>query len=240
MSEILLSIIIPAHNEESRLPNSFKTLNNFLMNVDFSFEVLVVENGSTDDTFRTISEAQIQYPYLRLIIEKNRGKGLAIRRGMFEAVGKFRFIADADLSMPIEEIYKFLELSSRGVDVVIGSRSMKNSRVYDEPILRKFTSKIFNFLVNLLVIKGFSDTQCGFKCFSARAAEEIFSRQRINGMAFDVECLFIARKLGFSITEIPINFYSDPDSKVRIVSDSIRMVKDLLLIRANNRAGIYD
>jgi len=240
-NEIHLSVIIPAHNEETRLRESLQKIFAFLDQQAFSSEVLVVENGSSDRTLEIAREAAEEQDKLRVFQELRRGKGLAVRRGMLEARGAYRFFCDADLSMPIDEVVKFLPSPERpDVEVAIASREAPGSVVHNRRAHRGLTGKAFNLIVRLLLLPGLRDTQCGFKCFRADVAECIFSRQVINSMAFDVELLYIARRKGYRILEIPITLYLDTDSRVRLFRDSARMAMDLLAIRRNWRRGVYD
>ncbi len=233
-----LSIIIPVYNEETRLPTSLEKLYAFLGSQPYTFEVLVVENGSQDRTLMVGREYTSRLPNLRIIHLEKKGKGLAIRQGIFESNGQFRFIADADFSMPVEEINLFLPPACN-VDIAIGSREIPGSVRYNEPLFRHFTGRVFNLLIRLLVLPDLNDTQCGFKCFRGDVAEEIFRYQTLNGWAFDVEVLKIARLHGLQIREIPVHWTYFPGSKVSILRDSMRMLKDLLIIRRNARRGDY-
>jgi glycosyltransferase involved in cell wall biosynthesis len=235
-----LSIVIPAHNEEFRLPPSLEKIHAFLQSQPYPAEVVVVENGSRDRTLEITREYARKMPTLRVISETKRGKGLAVRRGMLEAQGEYRFICDADLSMPIDQVNRFLPPSIPHPDVVIGSREVAGAVRYHEPAYRHLIGRGFNTIVRWVALPGLQDTQCGFKCFRARAAEEVFSRQTLTGMSFDVEVLFVARRLGYKIEEVPIDWYFDPDSRVRLIEDSLRMFLDLLTIRRNARRGVYD
>lgn len=239
MVQPFLSIIIPAHNEEKRLPPSLTKIDQFLKAQPYSAEVLVVENGSSDRTLEISREIARQMPALRVLSEQQRGKGLAVKRGMLEAAGQFRFICDADLSMPIEQVNRFLPPQLHNPAVAIGSRELPGAVRYDEPIYRHLIGRVFNGVVRLMALPGLQDTQCGFKCFRADVAEAVFSRQTLGGMSFDVEVLFIARQHGYAIQEVPIDWYFDPDSRVRLVQDSLRMFTDLLTIRRNQREGRY-
>ncbi|MGI6740841.1 MAG: dolichyl-phosphate beta-glucosyltransferase [Brevefilum sp.] len=240
MTKPFLSIIIPAHNEARRLPSSLEKIKAFLDGQDYAAEVLVVENGSQDGTLAVAQSFMAQMPNLRIFSENQRGKGLAIKRGMQESHGEYRFLCDADLSMPIEQVARFLPPQLTEFDVAIGSREAPGSRRLDEPAYRHWVGRIFNTMVRWLVLPGLQDTQCGFKCFRAEVAEIVFPLQTLDGMAFDAEVLFIARKKGFHVQEIPIDWYFDPDSRVRLVQDSLRMALDLLTIRRNARRGVYD
>jgi glycosyltransferase involved in cell wall biosynthesis len=237
---LFLSIIIPAHNEEKRLPPTLMAVNAYLGKQPYASEIVVVENGSQDLTAVVTEAFAAEHPRVRLIRESARGKGLAVRRGMLEAEGDYRFICDADLSMPIEEVSKFLPPRLEGVDVAIGSREAPGARRYNEPIHRHLIGRIFSNLVKVFALPGFEDTQCGFKCFSARAAEDIFSVQHLNGMSFDVEALYIAVKRGYRVVEVPINWYFRSESRVRLIDDSLRMFNDILTIRRNWEQGRYE
>jgi dolichyl-phosphate beta-glucosyltransferase len=236
----LLSIIIPAHNEEYRLPGSLDKIAAFLAMQPYKYEVIIVENGSADDTVGVIRRYAERFPYVRPYQETARGKGLAVRRGMLEARGRYRFICDADLSMPIEEITKFLPPALNGYDVAIASREAPGAVRYDEPRHRHVIGRIFNLLIRLIAVRGFKDTQCGFKCFHDKAAEDLFNVQTLNGIGFDVELLFIAQKRGYKIVEVPIHWYYSAESRMRLVRDSLRAMTELLIIRRNWRAGLYD
>lgn len=239
MAQPFLSIVIPAHNEEKRLPPSLVKIDQFLQTQPYSAEVLVIENGSIDRTLEIAKEIAQRMPALRVLSEQQRGKGLAVRRGMLEARGQYRFICDADLSMPIEQVNRFLPPQLPDPAVAIGSREVRGAVRYGEPAYRHLIGRVFNTIVRLMALPGLQDTQCGFKCFRAGVAEDVFKRQTLTGMSFDVEVLFIARQRGYTIHEVPIDWYFDPDSRVRLVQDSLRMFSDLLTIRRNKREGRY-
>ena len=235
-----LSIIIPAHNEENRLPSTLEQIFQFLGQQSFSSEVLVVENGSMDRTYEIAQGFTSDHPNLHVIQNDWRGKGLAIRRGVQEAQGEYLFLCDADLSMPVEEIGKFIPPQLDHPDIAIASREAPGSKRINEPYYRHLTGRVFNTLIRLLVLPGLQDTQCGFKCIRADIAHDIFPYQTLTGWAFDVELLYIARHHGYRIIEIPIQWYFNADSKISIFRDSLRMFLDLLLIRRNARRGQYD
>ena len=236
---VFLSIIIPCHNEEKRLGPTLNALTGFLDSQSYRSEIIVSDNGSSDRTADVAAEFARHWPRLRVIRDPRRGKGLAVRRGMLEAAGEFRFMCDADLSMPAGEIPKFLPPATAGADVAIGSRSLAGSVVVDRPH-RRLIRRAFNALVRRLVLPGVGDTQCGFKCFTAAAAQFLFRRQLLEGMAFDAEVLYIARRHGYRVVEVPIVWNADPDSRVRLWSDSVRMTRELLTIRRHARRGSYD
>jgi dolichyl-phosphate beta-glucosyltransferase len=235
-----LSIIIPAYNEEQRLPSTLDQILSFLKEQSYFAEVLVVENGSRDRTYEIASEFAKRYPNLYVIQEKHRGKGNAIRHGMLQARGEYRFMCDADLSMPIVELNKFLPPVLNGADIAIASREVKGAVRYNEPYLRHLTGRVFNTLIRLLVLPNLQDTQCGFKCFHAQVAEEVFQYLTLTGWSFDVEILYIARQKGYQIREIPIHWYFNADTKISVMKDSWRMFLDLLTIRINASRGFYD
>jgi len=235
-----LSIIIPAYNEEQRLPRALEQIFSYLKEQSYYAEVLVVENGSTDQTLEIASGFAKDHPNLRILQEEQRGKGYAVRRGMLDASGEYRFMCDADLSMPIAELNNFLPPIVNGADIAIASREVKGAVRYHEPYLRHLTGRIFNTLIQLLVLPGLQDTQCGFKCFRAKVAEEIFRYQTLTGWSFDVEILYIARRLGYHIREIPIHWYFNADTKISVLKDSLKMFLDLITIRLNSRRGLYD
>ena len=235
----LLSIIIPAHNEESRLPDTLSKVFAFLERQTYQAEVVIVENGSSDRTAQVVEAMVSNHPNLRLLRERARGKGLAVRRGMLEAVGAYRFICDADLSMPIEEVNRFLPPTLENVDIAIASREARGAIRYGEPFHRHWFGRVFNLLVRVLAVPGFHDTQCGFKCLRADVARDLFRVQQLDGWTFDVELLFIALKRGYRVVEVPIPWYYTSGSRVSLIRDSLAMLNDLFIIRRNWRRGIY-
>jgi len=240
LNQPLLSIIIPAHNEETRLPPTLEQVFAFLGKQDFAAEVLVVENGSTDRTYELAQGYTAGHPNLHVIRESGRGKGLAVRTGMLAARGEYRLMCDADLSMPIEETLKFLSPEVADFDIVIASREAPGSVRYDEPRYRHLGGRLINLIIRLSILRGLQDTQCGFKCFHAQAANDLFKRQTLMGWSFDIELLYIARRHGYRITEIPIDWYYRAESKVNAVTDAMRMIHDIFQIHTNARRGLYD
>lgn len=239
MNKPFLSIIIPAFNEAARIPETLRKIGAYLSKQEFLSEIIVVENGSTDGTYQIVNEMQAEICCLTVLHEDQRGKGWAVRQGMFHAKGDYRFICDADLSMPIEEVAKFMPPAELRAPIAIGSREAPGAVRFGEPEYRHVTGRVFNWLVKLLVLPGLNDTQCGFKLFREDAAQEIFPRLTIFGWTFDVEALFIARKFGYKIVEIPIHWYHHPHSTVKIFRDSIRMGLDLIKVRFNDLMGKY-
>jgi glycosyltransferase involved in cell wall biosynthesis len=224
-----LSIVLPAHNEETRLPRALGQAFAFLENQNYSSEVIVVENGSSDHTLEVAQKFTRNFPSLYVLHEDQPGKGRAIRRGVLEV----------DFSMPVEEINRFLPPACN-CDIAIASREAPGAVRYEEPPFRHFTGRVFNFFIRTLVLPGLQDTQCGFKCFRAATAKDIFCFQTLLGWSFDVELLAIARHRGYTITEVGIPWYFNTDSKINILRDSARMFFDLLTIRRNARRGVYD
>jgi dolichyl-phosphate beta-glucosyltransferase len=235
-----LSLVIPAHNEESRLPGTLEQVFAFLEKQAYSTEVIVVENGSTDRTLEIAQGFAAQHPSLNIIHTGERGKGLAVKRGMLAARGAYRFFADADFSMPVGEINRFLPPAQPDFDIIIASRETAGAVRYGEPFRRHLSGRVFNALIRLVVLPGLEDTQCGFKCFRARVVEDIFPRQTMSGWSFDVELLYIARRKGYRVKEIGVPWYFNPETKVSLVRDSLRMAVDLFTVRSNARQGLYD
>ena len=234
-----LSIVVPAHNEELRLPGSLSRILEHLRQQPYSWEVLVVENGSSDRTAEVAERFAQAAPGLRVLREARRGKGLAVRRGMLEATGEYRFICDADLSMPIDQINRFLPPELQDYDIAIASREAAGAVRYGEPFYRHWVGRAFNRIVRRLAVPGFQDTQCGFKCFRGQAADVLFPLQRLHGWTFDVELLFVALRRGYRVVEVPIPWYYYPGSRISILRDSLAMFTDLFRIRRNWRRGLY-
>jgi dolichyl-phosphate beta-glucosyltransferase len=235
-----LSLVVPAYNEELRLPSTLEKMQAFLSQQSFSFEVLVVDDGSADDTAGVVERATKGFQQLRLLREPHRGKGHAVRQGMLAAAGRIVMFCDADLSMPIEEVVKFPEALRGPYGVAIGSREVAGARRIGEPGHRHLMGRVFNLIVRLLAIPRLQDTQCGFKAFTRESTQQIFKLQTIDGFGFDVEVLYIARKLGIGITEVPISWYYCASSRVDPIRDTIRMFKDVLEVRSRDRRGVYD
>lgn len=235
----LLSIIIPAYNEERRLPRSLDQIVAFIQQQPEPIEVLIVENGSTDRTTEIAEAYAAKYPFIR-VLHSAKGKGAAVRVGMMEGRGRYLFICDSDLSMPITEVRKFLPPLLEDYDIAIASREGPGAHRYGEPAYRHLMGRVFNFIVRVLAIPGFQDTQCGFKSFRREVGKEVFAEQTITGWTFDVEALFIALRRGYRIVAVPINWYFDPDSRIDPIRDTWRMLRDLIRIRINGWRGVYD
>lgn len=238
----LLSLIIPAYNEAApdRLPESLQKIRSFVDGQDFPIEVLIVNNNSTDNTHQIAESAAAERNYFHVLFEPAQGKGAAVRTGMMAARGDYLFICDADLSMPIEEVLKFLPPQARDYDIAIASREAPGSKRIGEPEIRHIMGRVFNFIVKVIAVRGLNDTQCGFKCFHREVAQQLFPLQSIDGWAFDVELLFIAQQRGYNIIEIPITWYYRDHSKIKPLNDSVNMVVETLRIRWNGWRGRYD
>lgn len=234
-----LSIIIPAYNEEQRLHSTLRQVHDFLQSQPYSSEVLVVENGSEDRTLAIARDFAAGHPNFRTLHEEESGKGRAVRRGMLEASGEYRFMCDADLSMPISELPRFLPPLLPDPHIAIASRESPGAVRYGEPEYRHLGGRLINLLIRLLALPKLHDTQCGFKCFRADVAEDLFKYQTINGWSFDIEVLYLAKKRGYPVVELPIPWYYVEGSKVKPVKDAIMLFFDILEIRRNARRGVY-
>lgn len=235
-----LSIVIPAYNEEARLPASLQQISAFAAAQPYRLEVLVVNNNSRDNTRQVAEQFAQSHDFVRVLDQPIQGKGAAVRAGMLAATGDYCLIADADLSMPIWEVPKFLPPNLSGYDVAIGSRELPDSRRIDEPRYRHLMGRAFSAYVKAIAVPGIEDTQCGFKCFRQNVAQEIFSLQTIDGWAFDVEVLMIARRRGYRVVEVPIEWHYYANSKVSPIRDAIHMAREVARIRGNARLGLYD
>ena len=237
-----LSIIIPAVNEERRLPETLEKIHKYLLARSLRAEVLVVDDGSTDSTAQVVDSLRQAYPEVRRITNvSNHGKGFAVRQGMLEARGEFALFTDADLSTPIEEADKLLAvLRDRRCDGAIGSRGLDRRLIeIRQSLAREAGGTVFNRAVRLLTGLRFADTQCGFKAFRLDRARILFEQQRVIGFGFDPEILFLAGRHGLRIVEIPVRWAHHPASKVKFVEDGLRMLWDLWVIRRNAWRGLY-
>jgi dolichyl-phosphate beta-glucosyltransferase len=237
-----LSIIVPAYNEQSRLPDTIRRIEDYLALTPWSFhEILIVDDGSTDGTAEVASALAGKNPKLRLLRNPgNKGKGYSVRHGMLQARGEWRLFTDADLSAPIEELDKLWEAAERDdAKVAIGSRALDRSLIgIHQPGMRETAGRIFNTVMRAVVGLSISDTQCGFKLFQGAAAAEIFSRQRLERFGFDVEVLFIAKKRGFRISEVPVRWNHAEGSKVGMLT-GMHAFTELAEVRWNDATGKY-
>ena len=240
MQRPFLSLIIPAYNEEARLPDTLNKVGSFLHEQSYTAEVLVVDNNSTDLTAEIILDFSNRFDFIKGLFEKKPGKGAAVRCGMIQAQGEFLFMCDADLSMPIEEVNQFLPPQLDGFQVAIASREAPGAVRYDEPLFRHLGGRLMNWLIQLLILPGLNDTQCGFKCFEHAAAKDLFNEQTLDGWSFDIELLYIARKRSYVITEVAIPWIFNQESKVHAVRDALKMILDILKIHKNHKQGLYD
>ena len=239
-TQLLASVIIPAWNEERRLPASLQQVAAFVGGQPYPIEIVVVDDGSDDATATIVEQSALQYPFVRLIRNPHGGKGMAVKTGVAQAEGRYLIISDTDLSVPIEELPKFLPPTLASYDLAIASREAQGARRINEPYYRHLMGRVYNLLVRLVAVPGIQDTQCGFKAFRREVAREIFPYQTIEGWGFDVEILFIAQRFGYRIVEVPVTWYYGSESKVRPVKDTVGMVRDLWQVRSNARRGVYD
>src|SRR5918995_4500362 len=236
-----LSIVIPAFDEESRIEPTIRDMITYCRNARRNFEIILVDDGSRDGTSMVGRRLAEEFPELRLIrLAANHGKGYAVRAGVVNAVGSLVLFADADGATPIAEIERLESALDSGADVAVGSRALRATgiRVHAK-LYRHLIGRPFHFLVECLADGGVKDTQCGFKLFRSSVAQDLFSRMRMNGFSFDVEVLVMARRRGYHVAEVPVNWTHQAGSKVRLTSDSLQMAADLLRIRAHCLSGDY-
>lgn len=233
MDEKQISVIIPVYNEAGRIEPTIVAIDKYMAERHPSFEICVIDDGSVDDTPIVLCRLCTNFSSLRVIRHDiNRGKGYAVKKGILSTDAELFLMSDADLSTPIEELEQFIKWVDEGFDIVIGSRALKGSKIIvRQDWHRERMGKIYNLLVRAIVMKDFRDTQCGFKLFKSNAAKSIFSRSVIDGFSFDVEMLYIAMKLGYSIKEVPVSWINSKDSRVSILNDPLRMICELFKIR---------
>ena len=235
---MFLSIIIPAYNEEQRIGKTLFTMKEYFKSQNYDYEVIVVDDGSRDDTVLKSQESSLALDGKLKVVKNgiNRGKGFSVKNGILNSSGEYILISDADMSTPIQEVEKLLKHIKDGNDVVIGSRSIQGSdiRVY-QPWYRQIMGKTFNLFVKTLLFRGINDTQCGFKLFRGDVARNIAQKMRIEGFCFDVEMLYLAKKSGFKVKEIGVVWENSPDSRVTVVNSSLNMFFDLFKIKKIHR-----
>ncbi len=234
-SSIHLSVVIPAYNEERNIRESLRRVESFMALQRYDWECIVSSDGSKDRTVEWASDFVKTRPSGRfklLSTERNEGKGFTVRRGILASQGKFILVTDADLSAPIKEVDKLIGTLEGGYDIAIGSRAVREKGAdVQQSLKRRLAGRVFNFFVQTIVLKGFLDTQCGFKCFKKEVAHNLFGIQKLNGFSFDVEILYLAKKYGFKVKEVAVMWRQAPGTQVRLVRDSFAMIKDLLKIR---------
>ena len=237
-----LSIVIPAYNEEARVGPTLRNYVAYCRRGKRRVELLVVDDGSLDRTSAVVNAVASEYPEIRLIrLAENHGKGHAVRSGVVNAHGKLVLFADADGATPLPEVERLEAALAAGADVAIGSRALHDTGVkVNARLYRRLIGRTFHGLVEALTVPGVKDTQCGFKLFRGPVAHDLFSRMRIRGFSFDVEVLMMAQHRGYRIAEVPVNWTHQPGSKVNLVTDSARMLRDLFVIRGRYMSGQYD
>lgn len=227
------SIVIPAYNEAKRIGKTLERILEFVNENELPCEIIVVDDGSSDETPHLVESMMKSHPQLRLIrLPTNRGKGGAVKTGVFNARGEYILFSDADLSTPIEELFNLFYWIEKGYDIAIASRGLPQSRLeVHQPFFREFMGRIFNLLVRLFLLPGIYDTQCGFKLFRREVAMEVFKRQRFEGFSFDFEILYIARKLNYKIKEVPVVWRNAPGSKVKVLRNGFSSLLDIFKTR---------
>ncbi len=238
-----LSIVVPAYNEEHRLPPTLAKLQAFLETQPLRYEIVVVDDGSKDGTCRVVEDTMATMPGLRLVRQpQNRGKGAAVRRGMLEARGQIRVMCDADGSMPAEELPKLLApIVSCKASIAIGSRYAPGAKTdKKQPFYRVLWSRLCNRVIQKSLVPGVRDTQCGFKAFTAESARDLFRDGRVDGWAFDLEILALARRRGFEIAEVGVEWMDDGRSRVNPLKDMWKVIREAITIRKNLKSGVYD
>lgn len=236
-----ISVVVPAYNEGECIGRTITEIRDFLIKNFKAFEIIVVDDGSNDDTHKTVLQLSENIKELKVLKnDKNYGKGYSVKRGVFSALSEYIAFTDADLSTPISELNKFIDCLEGGAQIAIGSRALKASEILKKQrFLRERMGKVFNLLVGMFLFKGIKDTQCGFKCFKSGAARKVFRLQKIAGFCFDAEILYIAAKHKLKTREIPVKWANRESSKVSILGSSLNMLLDIFRIRINDRRSAY-
>jgi dolichyl-phosphate beta-glucosyltransferase len=238
----LISIVIPAYNESSRIGRALDAVMQCVRERDWHAEVVVVNDGSTDNTVGVVESYAARYPEIRLLENpENRGKGYSVRHGILQSVGEIVMFTDADMSAPIEEAERLFAALRQGADIAIGSRWLeRNRQTHKQPLYRQFFGRCFNAITRFVMGLPFADTQCGFKAFRRPVAQTIFQLQRIERWGFDPELLFIALKRGYRIQEVPVTWGHDERSRLSYLKDGMKMLEEIAYIRWQAFAGNYD
>jgi dolichyl-phosphate beta-glucosyltransferase len=236
------SIVIPAYNEQARIPATLEAVADCIGIRGWSAEVVVVNDGSRDDTAEVVTKFAAKVPGIRLLENPgNRGKGYSVRNGLLHSFGDIVMFTDADLSAPIEEAEGLFDAIQNGADIAIGSRWLERQRqTIRQPLYRQFFGRCFNAVTRMVMDLRFADTQCGFKAFTRTAAQTIFQLQTIERWGFDPEILFIALKRGFNVVEVPVSWAHDERSRISYLRDGLRMLEDIAQVRWNALLGRYD
>jgi dolichyl-phosphate beta-glucosyltransferase len=237
-----LSVVIPAYNEEQRIDKTLRVIHTYLQRQPYSSEIIVVDDGSQDGTVAIVRACDgWSTPVSVLQNGRNRGKGFSVRQGFLHAHGDYLLFSDADLSTPIEEVEKLFAALREPCDIAIGSRALVGSRVeVHQPWYREHMGRLFNVFVQALAVPGIRDTQCGFKCFRREASLAICQRMTIERFGFDVEMLYLARRLGYRVREVAVVWRNSPQTRVRVGRDSVSMLGDLWRVRWHDLRGRYD
>ena len=238
MNDKMISIIIPAYNEENRISNNLKIIAEFMQSLDTPYEIIIVDDGSSDKTKEIAAKAISNIPNINLIsYMPNKGKGFAVKTGILASKGDFVGFTDVDLSAPIDELKKLLDAINDGFDLAIGSRALPTSELsIHQPLYRELGGKFLNLIIRMLAVPGIKDTQCGFKLFKGDIARNIFSISILNGWSFDIEALYLSRKMGAKIAEVPIKWSHSEGSKLSPISAGFKMIADIIYMRLHKYA----
>lgn len=238
---MLITVVIPAYNEEERITPTLKSIVSYFSGKRILHEIIVSDDGSSDNTLKIVRDLKTSYPQISIFsLNKNSGKGKAVREGMLRGKGDYILFMDADSSTSIEEFEKFIPLIAKNKDVLMGTRKSPGAQIIEhQPFVREFFGKGFTWCSNIMTGANISDFTCGFKCFSRKAVNDIFKKALIEDWSFDAEILFLAKRMGYEITEVPVKWKNDKATKVKLVHDIIQSFKGLFLIRFNAARGLY-
>ncbi|MGC9398282.1 MAG: dolichyl-phosphate beta-glucosyltransferase [Anaerolineae bacterium] len=240
-NELLMTVVVPAYNEAHRLPKTLPRIWEFIISRDEALDMIVVNNNSEDETGAVARAFAAEHPGVQVFDQPIRGKGAAVRKGMLAAQGRYVFMCDADLAMPIEELPRFFPQQLGGeYDIAIASREAPGARRYGEPWYRHLMGRVFNFIVRTLAVPRIQDTQCGFKALRRDVAHALLPLLTIDGWAFDVELLALALRRGYHVIEVGIPWYYGEGSRVSPLRDSLHMFREVLRVRRNLKRGVYE